>query len=335
MRVYRADFRIGFRSILYVLWLFIPYVTTARAQVVTQPVKSTVGLQINIPVIQSFPPIRPWMPYIVRLGYHYFDSLCNSSSREATDSITSTFTRGDSLVTPLKYLYQMDDYDPVTFSEWLRLTPSLSHYRTAPGYVYIDLLRQVSTMIPDTQRTAMLWGSDYIARVKITDVQNFNDSAAPEFHDEVLVSCQVLDTIKGAVLPPNPQTFTSPTEDAHATSAQNVLRFYYSPSWPRKATADDTLSRWEPRLRDGFGNPWITVGQEYIFFLSILFLGNDSTTFVMTVEPARFKSSVSGLYPIQNGIVVDNENDFGFGANLLVPNFIAAIRNRIAQLTHF
>ncbi|MGI0133809.1 MAG: hypothetical protein ACREBW_02470, partial [Candidatus Micrarchaeaceae archaeon] len=110
--------------------------------------------------------------------------------------------------------------------------------------------------------------------------------------------------------------------------------FYYSPSAPRKALRGDVLYGWEPTLQDSLGNPWIISGQEYIVFLTIRSLGNDTSNFFMTVHAAKYNSSVSGMYPIVGGVVQDPNNDFEFGANLPVADFITALRNRIYNLTH-
>ena len=315
----------------YMLCLFAFYCADAHAQVVTQPMKSAAAFQINVPVIQTFPPLHPWMPRNVTRGYLYFDSLCSTTTRESIDSITSSYTKGDTLTYPVKLLYAMDDYDPVTFNQWLHITPSITHYKTAPGYIYLDVMRQVAAFITDTQRTAMVWGPDYIARVKINSVQTFDSITDPQFRGQIIVGCQVLDTIKGIEFPPKTQTFTAPPKGWNTTAVANDLRFLSSPIPPHKSVPHDTQDSLQTRLQDNSGIRGIAIGQEYMVFLSIRFLGNDSTTFVMTVEPTQFKFSAGGLYPIQNGIVDDPGNDFGFGANLPVSNFTAAIRNRIAQ----
>jgi hypothetical protein len=320
-----------YTSVLCTLFIFAFCSTVSQAQVVTQPMKSDVAFQINVPVIQTFPPLQPWMPRTVTHGYLYFDSLCSTTTREAIDSITSTYTNGDTLTYPVKLLYEMDDYDPVTFNQWLHITPSLAHYKTAPGYVYLNVMRQVAAFVTDTQRTAMVWGPDYIARVKINSVQTFDSATAPQFHGQIIVGCQVLDTIKGIEFPPKTQTFTAPSKESSESGATNDLRFLYAPAPPRKLPPQGTIDSLKIRLRDNFRNPSLAIGREYMVFLSVQFLGNDSTTFVMTMEPTKFKFSAGGLYPIQNGIVEDPDNDFGFGANLPVSSFIAAIRNRIVQ----
>ncbi|HET6402190.1 MAG TPA: hypothetical protein VFH95_12445 [Candidatus Kapabacteria bacterium] len=312
----------------------VAFQTPVRSQVVIQKVKSTVGLQIAAPVIQSFPPLNSGMPLNVMEGYIYYDSICRNASWQSVDSFANQLTYSDTLANALKYLYVMDDYDPVTFSQWLRVTPSITHYKTAPGFLYTQLLGKAASTVPDTLRTAMLSGADYIAHVKITSLQNFADTALPAFQDEVIVSCQVLDTLKGKIYPPCPEMITSREKGMHAASLPDCLQFYYSPSAPRKALTGDVLTGWEPRLKDSLGNPWITADQEYIVFLTIRSLGNDTSNFYMTVHSAKFNSSVSGMYPIVDGVVQDQNDDFGFGANLPLADFIAALRNRIYTLTH-
>lgn len=318
---------------LCMLWLgfFALYQFDAHAQIVEQPMKSAAALQITVPVIQTFPPLHPWMPRTVTHGYLYFDSLCSTTTRESIDSITSTYTKGDTLTDPLTLLYRMDDYDPVTFSQWLHITPSLAHYKTAPGYVYINVVRQVATVVTDTQRTAMVWAPDYIARVKINSVQTFDSTTAPQFHGQLVIGCQVLDTIKGIAFPPKTQSFTAPSKGGGESGASNDLRFLYEPAPPHKSLHHGMVDSLEIRLRDIFSNPSLAIGKEFMAFLSIRFLGNDSTTFVLTLEPTKLRSSDEGLYPIQNGMVEDLNNDLGFGAELPVSSFIASIRNRITQ----
>ncbi len=316
-----------------ILFLFFTALSdVSNAQVVPQRVKSTVGLQVNVPIIGTFPPLNMGMPFDVLLGYIYYDSLCRTMTRHAIDSFASRLTNSDTLTHALKYLYEMDDYNPVTFSQWLKVTPSLGHYKTSPGYVYTNLIRVASAIIPDTQRTAILSGSDFIAHVRINSIQSYDDTAQSDLQNEVIVDCAVLDTIKGDVYPPCLGTIALHGKGSRTSSIEDCLQFVYSPSSPRMAPSGDVLYSWMPRLQDSLGNPWISVDQEYVVFLSIRGLGNDSSNFVLTIYPAMFKSSVSGLYPIQSGVVQDTNNDFGFGANLPTADFIAALRSRIYSL---
>ncbi len=304
----------------------------SEAQVVPSQVNSTIGLQISVPVIESFPPLSMGMPLDVLLGYIYYDSLSRTMPRLSIDSFARGLTNSDTLAYAIKYLYEMDDYDPITFRQWLKLTPSIGHYKTSPGYIYSKFAAVASTIIPDTERTAMLCGSDFIAHVRISSLQDYDDSARSDLQNEVIVSCQVLDTIKGNVYPPCPETSTLPVRSPGLLSVGECLQLVYSPSSPRSAAGGDVLYGWMPRLQDSSGNPWIALGQEYIAFLSIISLGNDSSNYVLTICPVYFKSSFSGLYPIVSGVVQDPNNDFGFGANLPVSDFITALRSRIYSI---
>jgi hypothetical protein len=113
----------------------------------------------------------------------------------------------------------------------------------------------------------------------------------------------------------------------------SCLMFEYSPDWSKMPLDDTWGPKYDP-LYDSVNVEWIKPDSEYIVFLRLVNVGVTTTSNLFTIYPTMQGLGTSAcMYPINNGIVQNANNDFGFGANASVADFIAAIRQRIGVLT--
>jgi hypothetical protein len=120
----------------------------------------------------------------------------------------------------------------------------------------------------------------------------------------------------------------------HISLAGNCLQFCYSPQEDLTGSYIGDVKYTADSMVDNQGMPWVRLGMEYIAFLSLDIVGKDSLSMYYTLYPAKWHTSQGGLYPIISGVVSDPENNFGFGTNRSVSDYISSLRKRIYKLTN-
>jgi len=147
------------------------------------------------------------------------------------------------------------------------------------------------------------------------------------------VRAEVMDTIKGrhylnCIDHPSDKMLP---KIASIPATKNCIEFEYSPSLVRLPPAITTLGhlsvREEP-LMDTDGTPWVKPGKEYIVFLKLDYLYDES----FVVEPDLYSTHMCGMFPINNGIVDNRYGDFGLQANLTTREFIDALKEEIVDI---
>ncbi len=308
---------------------------TAIAQSYGGPSDFHGPVKLAIPLPVNYPPVRTDMPLDVLKGYIYFDSMMHINVHQwQIDSMVNTMYDSDTLRTILKYAYEMIDYDPVAFFQYLYDSPRTGVYRKrAPRGVLLSILDRIAKVIPDSgQLFASLTHVDAILQVAVFDTSSVPDwtvSGSSERCNGVM--SWVHDVIKGQNLIGCVDTGQLRTKHSKASPQSGVpscIAFQYWDHWlsniqiPIGVTAERR-------------NPWFTPGNEYIVFLSFTALGADSANDYATLGPGLATSSVMGAYPIQSGIVYDPNDDFGFGTGLTVDAFKAKLRQKIASITSY
>jgi len=80
---------------------------------------TTAMFQERYPIISNIPPITTSMPYEILQGYIYIDSLMRYTTPNMTDSLIDSWTTmNDTLKYTMKYLYELEDYNPVIFRQY-------------------------------------------------------------------------------------------------------------------------------------------------------------------------------------------------------------------------
>lgn len=282
------------------------------------------------------PPLSTGMSLDVLLGYIFTDSLAHSTPYMTFHGRCKNLTWSDTARYAVKYLYEMADYDPMRLVSW---NGSYNHRtQCPPGVAIYEFMNRVRAISPDTGRTSVLLESSYILHVRARSTTTSIDTTAHVARTAVVVTCDVLDTIKGRVFPPCLSSNLSAHGDRSsiasvATSAGNCIQFDYRLEW-RLTNKTERLVSTDSTLVDDYGNQWIQPNEEYIVLLDLVGLGSDSVYNYVSVSPVCWFGKRCTMYPIVGGIVQDPYNDFGFGANLTAAQFKAALRAKIYSITH-
>ncbi len=317
------------------------------------------ALEIRFPRPAICPPLSLGMPLDVMLGYIAGDSLARTMSLATTDTLARSMHYSDTLRQAMKYMYLMDDYDPVRFFQWSGwATTQILHYRSSPDCLCDALVYRARVDCPDTQRTAVLGAADIIAYVHVNATQTKIDTNAAHAIHATLVSCTILDTIKGRRIPNcwsndarsklrSPGTTgavpVARVEGSQPSLPGACLQFEISPEWSRVGSSHRpgwpgmSFSINDSTVGGGFAGrpgPWVQPDVDYIVLLRFQGLGGDSLFQYASVFPIQWFGNACCMYPVLDGAVYDPYDDFGFGPNRTPAQFIAALRSRIYSITH-
>lgn len=290
------------------------------------------------------------MPYDVLIGYIALDSV-RKNIREA-DLLTflSRQSYNDTLRYIMKYLYKMVDYNPILFA----LTTS--HWHERGSILLSDFIYHVQNSVfafsTNPYLDKLLLKSGIIAHILVEDTLNVIDSSS-QYSTVSIVTCAILDTIKGKVMPEakviniNPFSLETSTNES-VDLPDNYLQFSYCLEWGRvqlnQVSSDDvgyTLIDddgnviYPPRMMDSTGSGWVKKGKEYIVFLDFHLICKDINYSYLTQFPFLMYSATCNVYPIENGFVIDPVNEIGFGESVEVNNFKNLLKQRINTIINF
>jgi hypothetical protein len=289
-------------------------------------------VQFQYSVLTTYPPLTTGMSFDVLIGYIYFDSLARTAPLHAVDSFYRQLGYSDTLWQAVKYIYEIDDFNPVIFSQYLN-PQTTRRFHTAPAHIPQYIFKAIQNNYPDSLKTTeLLYSADYILDVIVEGTSNSFDSARHAFPHATAVECAVVDTIKGRVWPMCVlDSFSARYGKIRPQATYPCLQFSYSQDWPRKEHAD-ALPADSGLMLDH--HTWIQQDSEYIIFLQLTDLGRDSTHNYSALNPLRTANSMAGMYPVRAGFVYDPNDDFGFGSGLTVAQFKNRLRSRIYSITH-
>lgn len=271
------------------------------------------------------------MPGDVRTGYWLLDSVARNATNHAVFvGISSMLDReSDTLRTVLKYLYSVKDYDPITLLKATRADPEADpSYRSSTGYILDEIEAQVVLISPESDRTLAkgLFWSDYILRIRVNSTANSVDSNSTYRRHAVLVNATITDVIKGQRIPDcgsggllddGVMVQLTPSQ---AADSGDCIRFQYRTEYKRGHSI--------------FGNTLFKPDREYVVFLRYLTLTGDTVQGYLSLIPATIGASW-GVYPIVNGLVVDAQEDFAFGAPPSIALFKEKFRDAIDDIVNY
>ena len=198
--------------------------------------------------------------------------------------------------------------------------------------------------------------SDYILHLKVNSSLFIPDNDGAICSSLSVFGCEVIEKIKGQVLPDihshlfltgNNSTFMNHNISTTANIVDNTnahfnkiisynttnFIFSYCNGW--------TVCPFDSgrRLFDyPDGEPWIKSGREYIAFLRFLAIGSDGPDGdrkgFYSMIPCPLGDSF-GMFPIENGFVLDKCNYLGFGTKVPVDEFKENIRKKIEEIKNF
>ena len=308
------------------------------------------ALEYHFNLMQSMPTIPLGAPPDVTAGYLYLQYLAENYSTHSIDSAFSRMTYSDTLKTLVKYIYELDDYDPVTFHRFL-----YSHIPSVlrkPAYISeVALQHQARILYPDSERTQFLTWTDVIAHVTVTGTMHHYDTAVQFSHHRVLVNAQILDLVKGQTVPSclfweliTHSKRQTPLEDDSTEVLEGpsgpvpsdsgaCVQWEYGADGLMRGDPHGDLHTHELHIVNADGSDWVQTGKEYIVFLRLNDYGYDTATDFCTIWNSSY-GAYAGMYPVVSGQVQDPYDDFGFGPNLPVADFMTALRNKVYSIEH-
>jgi hypothetical protein len=315
------------------------FVSSVSAQY--QRIVGSNALVYKLPWITIDPPVYPGQPKAVSDAYQFFDKELRQSKLNATDDFFKKMGYGDTSKYFMNAIYRVDDDNPLSFFSY-KTEPNVN-YITGPNYAFISFCNNISRMYNDSGITDVLVYSDIISDIRVTDTARKLDALTPTNPLRmVAVTCQILDEIKGKMVPACPSEYLGGKISVHPhstapflTSAVQAdtggcLQFQYSLDWHYYNAG------FAHKFGDSVNGDWIRKDSEYIVFLSLSYLTSDTAHhYCFTISPSVVVwGSCMGMYPVRNGLVYDPLNDFGFGYGLTPDEFKSKLRARINNLLH-
>lgn len=298
------------------------------------------ALEYSTPQLSSAPPLYSGQPSDIATAYLWLDELMRTSKNFTIEKYIDSLGYGDTLKFLAKMLYRVDDDNPLLYNQWDGIVPwrvvRTLGYKTNPDQERVVLQNHIGATFPDTGRTGFLLACDIISDITITDTM------IPVW-DMALVRSTINDEIKGKFIPACPDIYKAKKSHIEplATSifpaypdtaaAGTCLNFEYSSKWQKGVFSDDAGPG--SFLSDSTGW-WVKPGGEYIVFLYLHGVGDDSTKQYFTVDPFwGVFGSQGAMYRVISGHVVDPNDDFGLGGtNLTVADWKSRLRARIYNI---
>jgi len=282
------------------------------------------------------------MPEDVRIGYIKLDSVKRDFPDMRFDNYKVRQYDINTLRYIMKYLYKVVDYNPILY----KLT---SYYFSANTIIY-QIQNTATENLPKPFLDKSLLMSSIIAHVFVEDTLNFNQIGTDNPIGSI-VTCSIIDTIKGQVLPKAKVISINPLENAtdeSDTLPSNYLQFSYRTEWSRvpenevisddvsgTIVDDDGKVLYPPRMMDSTGSGWVKKGKEYIVFLDFDLICKDTNHSYLSLTPFLMYSATCNVYPIENGFVIDPENELGFGESVEVNLFKNLLKQRINEIVSY
>jgi hypothetical protein len=325
-----------FRTLASFLLLFIILVNPGSATGQFHSHVPDIGLKYPIPFPRNYPPINKSMPLDVLLGYIYSDSIARNLDVPSgqVDSVIFRLCYSDTLKYALKYLYEMIDFDPVSFCQFLSRPKTSTYRRHSPNACIQSLFGRAAAVCPDSGVTSWLCKVSAIMDITVTDTTTIIDPARTSLNKLGIVQATINDIIKGQSMPScDFSHLAEKGENRPLAGIGGCLNFEYQLNWQSEINAPGFVYN-PATLYDSAAGTWVKKGSEYIALLDLRVVGYDSTRDYATIMPDQGVSTVLGMYPVRAGIVFDPNSDFKFGTGLTLVDFKTALRGKIFTIVH-
>ncbi len=302
--------------------------------------------------------ISPSMPLKVAQGYSVADSVVKAmpSITHKWNPIEGLHFKADTFLYIYKYWYLMNEHNPLQFFAFknrkypdAKNSPSIlmSEFKSAMRldysrslYVMVDYILHIyvnATEFIDTSDATLLQG------VRPDSNGGQIPTTFIDVKTETIAYCKVLDTIKGGTFPSlNDAIFyngdSSNIGNPHIIPSQTDLVFSYRDDWSR----GKILGHSAVPMFDKNGEKWIKPNKEYIVFLGLM--GIDAIgewdpvgsvhKHYYCISPYYGAGSFN-MYPVENGIVKDEQNALGFGTEVPVNIFKQNIINKLEEIKNY
>ena len=290
------------------------------------------------------PVLRSDMPHDVMIAYIVADSIAyRPPSPHRWDSILYSMNKeGDTFNFLLKYFYLADEWDAIRCNNFEWIVP-IRPPATEPllgSRNWSSIKSRINYCLNSLPKIRYVMSS-YILHVQVEDVYylDTSDSWLKEMNTSATIAfCQTLDTMKGRIFPDINNTIFALKKDSNSSASiekyttHNQLSFDIVFSyWNKWSRVEHPGYR---SLYDSNGNTWIKRDKEYIVFLEFHNITGTNERRYLTVSPYADGLSY-GMYPIENGFVIDEGNDMGWGIQVPVEQFKANIRQQIEVIKNY
>ncbi|PKL85636.1 MAG: hypothetical protein CVV22_06955 [Ignavibacteriae bacterium HGW-Ignavibacteriae-1] len=270
-----------------------------------------IGTHYETEVNASNPPYSDDMPEDVARAYRFLDSLTKNSDFEEFYGSLLRQDYNDTLQTVMKYLYKTIEYSPENFLNYM-IYGELNK-QSVMNY-YFTFIEQIRRASPTPIIDASLTSSYLVARVTVNSIlmRATSYKVQPKTVREVIAT---VDTIfKGK------QLLTCGEEGSNSSDTFNCLKFDYVKEW-----FEDTNPNFEMELNKSY----------LIFFEYRMICITEASTFFSLLPLSTSGSAVRSIYPIENGNLIDEHNELGFGTSPPINTVIDGINSRIKAIKSY
>lgn len=301
------------------------------------------GLTYSVEKLESSPPLSVYMPFDVLVGYIALDTISHNVYKDEFVEFLNNQTYNDTIKYMMKHFYQLVDYDPIL---WIQTCNFNDAYTVWPSDMEYEIKESIIKVSDDKFADVALFRSHIIVHIRVTDTLSRITPSAGIYKTAAIVTCEILDTIKGLVIPSckdvsiqDPIITKKNKYDKIQDFPDNCMQFEYRLEWGRPWThriAHDSSGKIiSPRMVDQDGNAWVKKDSEYIVFLRLELICSDSSNIYYGLSPRVHNSVTGGIYPIIDNIVYDPDDEFGFGPDLTPIAFKSALRMKIDEITNY
>ncbi len=292
---------------------------TGTAQTEMYPVPGTCGV-VTANAVGDLPPCSADMPAEVCAAFHAIDSLCRSHFPYDLPAWLETLST-EQLVGVLRRYRRIRDHDPILWREYCTAAALSSAYRTNP-FQFIEVCfdedeRRHQYTLTDPEKAIL--GAAYVCHVRIDGRSSQIDTTRREILERFCSEALVLRRFIGEVIPDSREC----SPDAH-----RYLQIEWSQTLPGRGGV--VVVDWE-RYRK-FRTEYLNPGAEFLVILRLWDMrlegGQRAYRIVMTGSHCNFTPAV---FPVRDGMIIDEENVFQLGCAIPMDVFQAYVR-RLTQV---
>jgi hypothetical protein len=287
--------------------------------------------ETNVPLLNYIPPITTDMPYEIMMSYVFLDSLMRNYPPALDTIIVRRWfeekSKNDTVKAVIKYLYKLQDYDPVRFHCFAYTTGhAFIPYRKTLYALSSDIYRLLSAIqtLNNPSITALqdLLDADYVLKVHV----NYIDTMPwPDHPNKFLygVNATVIDTLKGRVYKNNcSQNMVKKGENDQFQTNGPCIKFSYA-TGPYSGRGSGHII--DQTLLNSTGKLTLQTGQDIVVTLSY---GNHKIDY----NNHYFALTVITAIPIINGQVKDGSHIWSDSTLLNYTDWKNSFNQRVNML---
>jgi hypothetical protein len=309
---------------------------------------NNIGLSFEYPFLENPFQLYDTLPKDILNSYRVIDSLYQKFSYSQLEDYLTRQTYNDTIKTILKHFYNILDYDPILYLSY-EVTGFPALHKSTSRELNGEMSRILPRISPKSFTDLTLLRSGIIAHVLVTDTLTRTDTSDKWAKTSAIVTCQIIDAIKGKVIPICKNTSLNiSNENKTIALTQHAIpgacfQFEYYLEWIRgngriESTDNISIAVGENNtLLDSNGVPCIEKDHEYIVFLNADFTCIDINNgkFYYSLRPTGYYSNTWTMYPVINGKVYNPLNELGIGNNLTVERFKDELRYEISIIRDY